>query len=131
MRKVFFVLIAMLLVAGPVLAAEVPEIKRAVLCTSVTDREPANPVEAITTGEQIVFFFNEITNASGSSITHRWLYNDIEIANVPLKIGADRWRTWSSKQVWHLMPGILKVQVLDETGKVLNEQTLKIDSKAS
>lgn len=129
MKKILLLLAAVVLTSSMAFAAGAPEVKRAVLCTAIADREPANAVEAINVGEQVVFFFNEVTNGAGSNITHRWLYNDIEMASVPLKIGSDQWRTWSSKQVWHLLPGILKVQVLDESGHVLNEQTVTINNK--
>jgi len=129
MKKLLLLLVTVLLASSSVFAAETLEVKRAVLCTAIADREPANPVTAVDVGEQVIFFFNEIANGAGSNITHRWLYNDIEMASVPLKIGADRWRTWSSKQVWHLLPGVLKVQVLDESGNVLSEQTLTINNK--
>ncbi len=130
MKRIILSLMILALVTPlAALAAGTPEVTRAVLCTAIVDREPVGAVETITTGEQTVFFFNEITNGAGSTISHRWLYNGTEMASVPLKIGADRWRTWSSKQVWHLLPGELKVQALDETGVVLAEQVLTITDK--
>jgi len=129
MKKLLLLVALSLLVAPIAFAAGKPEVKRAVLCTSVVDREPTAAVESIPVGEQVIFFFNEIVDGAGSNISHRWLYNDIEMATVPLKVGADRWRTWSSKQVWHLLPGVLKVQVVDESGTVLSEQSLTITAK--
>jgi len=128
-RLILYLVVLSLLTPLAAFAVGTPEVNRAVLCTAIADREPVNAVTNIVAGEQSIFFFNEIINAAGSTLTHRWLYNDVEIASVPLKVDADRWRTWSSKQVWHLLPGVLKVQTVDESGTVLAEQSLTITAK--
>ena len=122
-------LIIALIVPTTVIAGADVEISRAAFCTSLVDREPANDLEAVPYGEKNVYFFTNILNANASVVTHLWTYNDIEIARVQLKVGSDQWRTWSSKQIWHLTPGELKVQVLDADNLILVEKVLTITNK--
>lgn len=130
MKQLVLVLIALtMLVPVPVIAAGDASISRAVFTTSLNDREPANDLQTVPYGEKTVYFFTEVLNASGSSVTHLWTYNDIEIARIKLNIGSDQWRTWSSKQIWHLTPGEIKVQVLDPDNMILAEKTLTIANK--
>ena len=122
-------LVLALIVPSAVFAANEVDIDRAVFCTSLDDREPANELESVPYGEKNVYFFTKILNANATVVTHLWTYNDIEIARVQLNVGSDQWRTWSSKQIWHLTPGELKVQVLDADNLILAEKILTITSK--
>jgi hypothetical protein len=127
MRFIFTItLILLFTLPGMTIAAETPEISRAAFCTSIVDREPGDAPESINTGLQSLYFFNEILNGKDSIVSHRWFYNDIQIADVSLNIGADRWRTWSTKQVWHLTAGTLKVQVVSSGGDILVEKEITI-----
>ena len=130
MKKIILVLLVFALIV-PVtsFAAAEPEISRAIFSTSLIEREPANDLETVPHGEKSIFFFTEILNANATSVTHLWTYNDIEIARVKLNIGSDQWRTWSSKQIWHLTPGEVKVQVLDADNMILAEKKLTIANK--
>lgn len=130
MKSLVFIVLAFMLVLPSISFAESDiEISRTVFSTSLNDREPANDLTRVDVGEQTVYFFTEILNANASSVTHLWTYNDIEIARVQLKIGSDQWRTWSSKQVWHLTPGEVRVQVLDADNLILAEKVLTIGNK--
>jgi hypothetical protein len=130
MKKIILALLVFaLIVPATSFAVAEPEISRAIFSTSLIEREPANDVEAVPHGEKSIFFFTEILNANATSVTHLWTYNDIEIARVKLNIGSDHWRTWSSKQIWHLTPGEVKVQVLDADNMILAEKKLTIAKK--
>ena len=130
MKKIILALLVFaLIVPATSFAATEPEISRAIFSTSLIEREPANDLETVPHGEKAIFFFTEILNANATSVTHLWTYNDIEIARVKLNIGSDNWRTWSSKQIWHLTPGEVKVQVLDADNMILAEKKLTIANK--
>ena len=118
-----------LVIPTTVIAGNDIDVTRAVFCTSLIDREPANDMESVPYGEKTVYFFTEIANANATAVTHLWTYNDIEIARVKLNVGSDQWRTWSNKQVWHLTPGEIKVQVLDADNLILSEKILTITNK--
>ncbi|MBE0501983.1 MAG: DUF2914 domain-containing protein [Desulfuromonadales bacterium] len=122
LATLFFVMI----VPSTSFAAKIAEVSRAIFTTSFENREPVNDLETIPYGEKTIYFFTEVLNADATTLTHLWTYNDIEIARVKLSIDSDRWRTWSSKQIWHLTPGEIKVQVLDSENMILAEKRLSI-----
>ena len=126
MKHLILIILFMLILPTVSIAEDGQLITRAEFCTELADREPADSPESITAGQQTVYFFTEVLNSKDKSISHRWYYNDIKIADVTLKIGADHWRTWSTKQVWHLTAGRLKVQVLDAAGELLTEKEIAI-----
>ena len=128
-QLIMLALVFALVVPATAFADNDAQISRAVFCTSLIDREPANDLQSVPYGEKTVYFFTEILNANATVVTHLWTYNDIEIARVQLKVGSDQWRTWSSKQIWHLTPGELKVQVLDADDLILAEKVLTITNK--
>jgi hypothetical protein len=130
MKKVLFALLVLaLIIPATSFAAAEPVVSRAIFSTSLNEREPVNDLVTVPHGEKAIFFFTEILNADTTSVTHLWTYNDIEIARIKLNIGSDKWRTWSSKQIWHLTPGEVKVQVLDADNMILAEKTLTIANK--
>ena len=126
---IMLTLVLALILPSAAVAANDIDISRAVFTTSLIEREPADDLESVPYGEKMVYFFTEILNANATNVTHLWTYNDIEIARVKLSVGSDNWRTWSSKQIWHLTPGNIKVQVLDADDLILAEKVLTISNK--
>ena len=82
--------------AGPDEAATAENVGRATITTGVMDREPVDSVDTVTNDQEQIFFFTEILNLTGGTITHRWEYNGEIMAEVPLDIGGPRWRTHST-----------------------------------
>jgi hypothetical protein len=113
MKKItflFFVLTASLL-SNFTLA----QVERSQLTTSIENREPVDNLGNTVSGQndQIarVYFFTQIANLAGQQIIHRWIYQGDEKAAVTLNIGADSWRTYSSKQIPSYWQGDWQVQV--------------------
>ncbi len=105
--------------AAPHEGATAENVVRASVTTSVVDREPVDSLDTITNEQELIFFFTEIADLAGGTITHRWEYNDEIMAEVPLEIGGSRWRTHSSKRLFKGWIGEWKVSVVDDSGQVL------------
>lgn len=92
---------------------------------AVADRTPigTTPI-SIPTDHDAVFFFNDVLHGSGQSLLHRWYYQDELISEVTLRIGADRWRTWSRKRLGKRRNGDWRVEVTTADGCLLNQQIL-------
>ncbi len=99
--------------------ATAENVVRATITTSVMDHEPVDSVDTVTNDQDVVFFFTEITDLAGGTITHRWEFNGEIMAEVPLEIGGPRWRTHSSKSLFRGWIGEWKVSVVGESGQVL------------
>ncbi len=97
-------------------------ISQAVFAKNINNREPQDIIESSDNTLKKIFFFTNIRKLKGETITHRWLYKDRVMAEVKLYIGGSRWRTWSSKNIWHNWLGTWMVQVIKEDGEILLEK---------
>ncbi len=100
-------------------------IRRAILTTAIENREPVDDLKEQTVPESTnkIFFFTEVINKNGENITHRWFRNGRLEAEVVLKIGSSRWRTYSSKNLVEGLRGNWQVEVVDQSNRLLATQT--------
>jgi hypothetical protein len=95
-------------------------VSRAIVTSSIENKEPTDEVTQVTQEINKVYFFTEVLNKANTHVTHRWLLNGKLEAEVVLKIGSDRWRTYSSKNLvpeFHM--GNWQVEVIDEQNNLL------------
>lgn len=121
MKKIL--LMVMFLVALPIMAqADVP---RHQFTRAISDREP---VDKLTNATNInpLYYFTEIRNMNGATITHKWYYKNRLMAEVDFEIGGPRWRVYSSKRIQPDWDGIWKVEVTDKTGAILATDTISV-----
>ncbi len=100
-------------------AALADNVARAQFTSGISDREPVDRLDPIPGDRSEVTFFTELRDLGGRTVTHRWIHGGETHAEVPFRVGAPRWRVWSSKQLlpdWH---GEWTVEVVDEDGSVL------------
>lgn len=122
-RALILMLPALLLVAGPAAAecgAAAPTVARSQFATKVDGREPGRRPAFAAPEDQRLFYFTEIHGGAPEGIVHRWLLDGEALADVPLRVDSQRWRTWSSFQVEDLPGGSLEVRVLDAGGCLLD-----------
>jgi hypothetical protein len=103
--------------------AKTGQVKRATFISSVVEREPVDDVDSLTTDVDKVFFFTEIIDMAGKTVTHRWMFGGEVVAEVPFEIGGPRWRVYSSKKLVPGWAGMWKVTVVDDVGKELHEDS--------
>ena len=100
-------------------------VPRARFAMAVADREPVGPVPVATpTDHNALFFFIEIKNGAGRTMTHQWFYDGELVAETHLAIGANRWRSWSRKYLGKRRSGEWRVLVKTTDGCALADQTL-------
>lgn len=100
-------------------------ISQAVFAKSIEDRVPSQIVTEADNSLSKIYFFTNIRNLSGDKITHRWSYKDKVKAQVSFDIKGNRWRVWSSKNLWHTWTGQWKVEVLNQHGQLLLTRTFE------
>jgi hypothetical protein len=101
-------------------------VARAILTSNVRNREPVDQLGSVIQAEQGVqtlFYFTEISNLQGESITHRWEYEGNVIFEKSFSIGSNRWRVYSSKRLTPSMTGRWQASVLDSEGTLLARST--------
>lgn len=107
---------------GPTATSD--NVRRSNFTTHVMDREPVDDVDSLGTTFDKVFFFTEIVNFEGGSITHRWIYGGETMAEVNFDIGGPRWRVYSSKSLITTRTGEWTVEVVDGQGNVIQTANL-------
>ena len=112
------------LVSQSVQANDQALIKRAIVTSAIVEREPIDQLSKVSVDADKVYFFTEVVNQANTHLTHKWLLNGRLEAEVVLKIGSNRWRTYSSK---HLDPalhtGQWQVLAVDQQNNILAEAT--------
>ncbi|SMN12875.1 conserved protein of unknown function [Bathymodiolus heckerae thiotrophic gill symbiont] len=101
------------------------DISQAVFAKSVKDR---TPVEIITEADSTlgkIYFFTNIRHLSGDKITHRWSYKGKVKAEISFDIRGNRWRVWSSKNLWRRWTGQWTVEVLNRHNQILLTKTFE------
>jgi hypothetical protein len=99
-------------------------VRRAVFTTGVEEREPVDELMSVPAGMDTLWFFSEIVDLAGGSITHRWIYGGKTMAEVPFQIGGPRWRVYSSKILSPDRVGQWTVEIVDGDGEVLRRETI-------
>jgi hypothetical protein len=97
-------------------------LKRFSLAQSVLDREPIGELDDIAynaDGFTSVSAFSEVIGLNGEILHYRWLQEGAEVAVVRVDVGADRWRSHSTKRIDRGMEGRWRVELLDSRGTLL------------
>jgi hypothetical protein len=110
--------------AAPPALAEMA-VSEVVLTSGVTDREPVDNVAAFKIEDGKAFVFARLKNTDApTKVNFIWYLDDVERARVAMKIGtSERWRTWSSSNIG---PGNWRVDLVDESGTVLAQQSFTV-----
>ncbi len=105
------------------------EVSRAQFTSSMLDREPTDELSAIALNTEKMFFFTELRNMDGTTVTHRWSLNGAVMAEVSFNVRASRWRVYSSKTLLPEWRGDWVVDVLDDAGTVIETKTVSYSTQ--
>lgn len=97
-------------------------ITRAALTTAIVNREPVDKLnKSVTAREKSkpLFYFTEIVDMKGTTLTHRWRHEGRVVADMKFRIESDRYRVFSNKQMRANSKGNWQIEVLDQTGRTL------------
>jgi len=113
--------------AQPAAAVSSGTVARAQFTSDVQNREPVDKLTSLLNDKKQVYFFSEIKDGANSRVTHRWEYQNKTVHELGFDIGGNRWRVYSSVNVLPEQTGDWKVTVLDQSGAVLDTETLKVE----
>lgn len=117
---------AIVLMCVAVPAAGEPAVARAQFTSGIVEREPVDALERASTGDGRVRFFTELRGLAGETVVHRWEHGGRVMAEVPIAVGAERWRAWSSKRILPAWTGVWQVSVVSDD-VILGTWTLVIE----
>lgn len=100
------------------LASPVPDgrVARAQFTTAIHEREPVDEVLVLRAPARQVYFFSDLRNLQGRTVTHRWQYGGRTVSEKTFEVGGPRWRVFSSKSLQAGQYGEWSVTVLDQSG---------------
>jgi len=99
------------------------QVARAQFTSEVVAREPTDTVTHLENDSPEVFFFTELHGLEGTTIIHRWQYRDRVMAEVPLRVQGERWRTWSIKRLLPHWLGTWTVSIIDASSTILAKRS--------
>lgn len=98
-------------------------VSRFVLTDEVRDLEPVGGVSDIRArppgGPVAVFAFSDVRGLGGETLNYRWIQGDKVAANVKVRVGSNRWRSYSSKFISDNMRGPWRVELRNGAGDLL------------
>jgi hypothetical protein len=101
-----------------------PSVSRFQITDRIRRREPVGSIEDIREDSKVaglvrVIVFSSVSNLAGQRITYRWRRGDQIFAEVPVSVGGNSWRSYSSKYLSNDMRGRWTVELVDKSGTVL------------
>lgn len=100
-------------------------VARAAFASAIENREPIDKLTEASASK--VYYFTELRDMAGKEVTHRWEHNGKVMAEIPFKVGGNRWRVYSSKRMLPEWKGEWKASVVDTDGSVLSVNTITLN----
>jgi hypothetical protein len=74
-----------------------------------------------------LYCYTEVkTDKFPTNIVHLWLYNNNIMAEIPLSVNANKWRTFSSKKIAPTQVGKWKVEIYTDNDKLIDSMEFEI-----
>ena len=105
-----------------------PKVALARFTTAVENREPIDSVTFLEGSAERIFFFTDLRNMNGDTVTHRWEHAGEVMAEVAFEVRSDRYRVWSSKTLRPEWLGEWRVSVVNGAGEVLASEAFAFQS---
>ncbi len=109
------------------LEANLPVIDKAVICLAVAQQGPAGIIQQkISSSTRKVFCWARILNGRGKKIRYIWYLDGVPYPSRWLYITNDRFRSWCPKYIPRKVQGIVRVEIVDQTGRILKSLETQI-----
>ncbi|HIJ78699.1 MAG: DUF2914 domain-containing protein [Desulfobulbaceae bacterium] len=120
MKKIILLTVLVLLATTSAAYGQT-QVSRIAVAPTIVDHEPSEANNIFKSDVGTISCFTEITtDQAPTGVVHVWSYKDKIMAEVPLQVGAARWRTYSSKKIAPQWQGNWKVEVYSDEGALLN-----------
>ena len=106
-------------------------VARGLFSTNIIDREPVDQVIILTNAVSQIYFYSDLRNYQGQTITHRWEFEGELVTEKKFEVGGSRWRVYSQKDLNPTMTGTWTVVVSDGRGWPIYAAIFQYVEKAS
>jgi hypothetical protein len=105
-------------------------VARGQFTSGISNREPIDRLVVATPLIREVYFFTDLRQLQGRTVTHRWEYQGKVISQVPFEVGGPRWRVYSRKEIEPEQVGRWSVTVIDQSGWPLYTELFRYEDGA-
>lgn len=105
-------------------------VARAQFTTGIRDREPVDRLVVASPLVHEVYFFTDLRNLQGRTVTHRWEYQGTVVSQKPFRVDGPRWRVYSKFEIEPEQVGRWSVTVVDESGWPLYTELFRYENGA-
>ena len=99
--------------------------------SGISERVPIDSLNDIELGLGKIYTHTAVASDYPDTIVHVYFFQDMELARVPLQVGASQhWRTWSSKNLYHSWVGPWEVQIQNLDGTVLARHNFEVTDRS-
>ena len=100
--------------------ADSMHIEKSAVCENVVNREVVNEGWSFRASVGKLYCFSKVANIdSHTEVVHAWYWGDTQRARVTLNVNPPAWRTYSSKNIQPHEIGSWRVEILDQSGNLL------------
>ncbi|MDV6343288.1 DUF2914 domain-containing protein [Nitrosomonas sp. Is37] len=106
---------------------------KAQLTSAIQQQEAVDNIDHVWLDQgtsQPIYFFLHLRGLKGKEVSVNWFYQDKEVAKIPLVIEDDNWRTHSNKMLNKTQMGQWRVEVQDQSGKLLAERAFTVNHRS-
>lgn len=108
-----------------------PSLAQLAVCTDVEDRAPIGEAKQFPSNVGELWCFTQVMNAEApTQIFHRWYVGDRMVNEIPINVGSQAWRCWSTKTILPSWAGKCHVEVVTESGDILGTQEFTLMASA-
>ncbi len=125
MKKPYALLALLIITLSPLQNASAGEVARAQFTSAIEAREPVDNLAIVDSHVNNIYFFSELRNLQGETITHRWMFSGEVMAEIRFEVGGPRWRVNSSKRLLPDWLGKWSVVVVNGNGTSLAEYSFQ------
>src|SRR6185369_2887091 len=123
MRSLVVALMLIFAVAIPAFAEGGPiEITELVINSKIVNGKPVDSIKRLSSNsDKNLYCFTRLVapEGAGENIRHLWYKGDEKVAEFTLPVKGQKWRTYSKKRILKGWAGEWRVEVVDESGKLL------------
>lgn len=111
--------LAVLLLSTGALAADGGEVSNATFTSGMSDGAPVDYRQEFFRDTPVVYFYSELLDLQGQTVTHRWSLEGRMMQEVPIAVTSGRQSAWSKSVMQPEWTGNWAVDVVDQSGRVL------------
>jgi hypothetical protein len=108
-----------------------PHIAVSAFTTTINKHSPSDRIQQLNNDIKKIYFFTDLRNFQGQTLTHEWSYNGWVAQRIPFVITGSRWRVSSNKSLKPRGKGTWTVKILDGAGNVIQKSTISYNKKST